>query len=511
VYKILRKFILISICLLLVASFRMESDTLFQCSEKFCDFVLATPAEIYALRDRVDAILEPLNSDYYKIGLSVISLDSPFIFYELNVDESFIPASNLKLITSAAGLYKLSPCFRWETRFFINHDNDLYVEATGDPTWSNRFRRGSIDRIMGSIADSLKAHDIHEINNIIVRTGGFHDYQFGAGWRESNRHYTFSALSSVLAFNNNTVQLQISPQAVGTPARIRLYPLNRGITIINQTRTVTARNQHSIRINTNPANNEITLSGNVWNRHRTVYRSIAIPRPELYALEVFNSKLNQSGVAVTGESFFLNLNEEDLFMKRFRDLFTIYSTPLIYIVNSINRTSNNFFANQLLLTIGESNGLAFDAEQYIKEWMWSKGVNSDSLRMFDGSGLSQYNRATPRMLTDILRVMHDSPWAEEFHNSLAISGTAGTLRNSFDCDVLRGQVQAKTGFILGVRGLSGVIQTADGERLAFSFLINRYDSRLRHFNRFAEQIMLELASFTFFETTYIAEVESKQF
>jgi D-alanyl-D-alanine carboxypeptidase/D-alanyl-D-alanine-endopeptidase (penicillin-binding protein 4) len=68
--------------------------------------------------------------------------------------------------------------------------------------------------------------------------------------------------------------------------------------------------------------------------------------------------------------------------------------------------------------------------------------------------------------------MHAGSHAEQFRDTLSITGVDGTLKKRLTEEPYRGRVWAKTGSISGVRSISGYVQTLSGEWLAFSFLAN---------------------------------------
>jgi D-alanyl-D-alanine carboxypeptidase/D-alanyl-D-alanine-endopeptidase (penicillin-binding protein 4) len=492
----LTKVVLFSLlCVLCVSSFNFQiinnitSDT--------PRFHLPPTPDILELRERIDRILESYESFGYTIGLSVVSLDIPQVFYDLEKDTPLVPASNLKVITTAVGLDQFGSDFVWETDFFTGSTNNLYIRASGDPTWTDMLNRGSLNRLFRSIADSLRANGITTISgDIVIDPGTFSDFPLGVGWRETNRIQAYSALSSAIAFNENTVQAVIRPTTVGNRATISLSPVNTGFTIINNVNTTANRNSQGISFATEATRNAVRISGNIWDRSRPQYRTFAIPVPADYALHLFRTRLQEQGITIRGNVQYRRFTEENPTLSRYTRIFTIESLPLPRVLDEVNKRSNNFMSNQLFLTIGDVHNNAGDTENIIKRWLRFNSVAADSLMMFDGSGLSYENRCTVGLLTSILKVMYDTDNFEVFHNSLAISGQDGTLRNVFNCETLNRKVHAKTGFILGVRGLTGYIRTADGEMLGFSLIINHEGSRIRNFNRIAEAILLELATFT---------------
>ena len=497
----MRKIIIIfKIILISILSFLLSSSIYSDTRSRRYDFsnfeYLALTPEILALGDRIDNVLEEYDSFDYQYALKIVSLDIPQVFYDLNSHNSFIPASNLKVITTAVAFSTLTPYFRWKTEFFLNDFGDLYIRASGDPTWNNSFRTNMLNYIMTSVSDSLKAHRFTQVNNIIVDPGSFMDHDIGNGWRAENRLFAFSALPSPLAFNDNNVQIQINPSRVGSPARITLYPANSGFTVINNVTTVSQRNRQNFDFATEIHNNTVTVRGNIWDRSRTQYRSVAVPKPDIYSLHVLKEKLIENGINIRGNIYNYSMTGRDIIVNRYNESFSIFSEPLYEVVNEINKSSNNFMSNQLFLTLAEQSWDNIHPETIIKNWLVTNNVITDSLSMSDGSGLSPLNRTTTDTLVSVLRIMSNSDYADEFLSSMAISGIDGTLRNTFTSESLYGRVYAKTGYILGARALTGYIATADNERLAFSFIINKNDSTISNYYEIAEKVLTELALFT---------------
>jgi D-alanyl-D-alanine carboxypeptidase/D-alanyl-D-alanine-endopeptidase (penicillin-binding protein 4) len=488
------KILIISIfCVCFISSFNHDLN---QNRNAGVIYLPPTP-DILELRSRIDDILQQFEDTDYVIGLSIISMDVPQIFYEREVDRPLTPASNLKVITTAVALETFGPDFRWATDFFVSDTGNLYIRASGDPTWNDLWQRGSINHLFRSITDSLRSNGINTVfGDVIIDPGTFSDFQLGIGWRETNRIETYSAFSSALAFNENTVQAMIRPTNAGQRANITLTPTDAGFHIVNNVTTVAERNNTGLSFLTEENTNTVRISGRIWERSRPQYRSFSTPLPAEYALHLFGYKLYEHGILVNGEIRYHRFIEDNPTLSNFQKIFTIESVAFQSVLDEINKRSNNFMSNQLFLTIGDTYNDAGNTESIIKQWLNSQNIVADSLLMFDGSGLSYENRCSAALLTYVLKVMYESDNFEVFQNSLAISGVDGTLRNVFRCDILINRVYAKTGFILGVRGLTGYINTADEEMLGFSLIINREGSRIRNFNRIAEQILLELATFT---------------
>ena len=103
------------------------------------------------------------------------------------------------------------------------------------------------------------------------------------------------------------------------------------------------------------------------------------------------------------------------------------------------------------------------------------GIAGDDYSFFDGSGLSRQNLVTPHCVVELLRYAYAQPWGREFHDSLPVAGTDGSLADRFKDLNPAAHVYAKTGSLGGVKTLSGYAVTARGEQLAFSILTNNFN------------------------------------
>ena len=466
-----------------------------QYDEAIVELEFPITEDVIALQERIDEIFARYSSYKFRYGLKVISLDKPQVIYEANHTDSFIPASNLKVLTTAAGYHFLSEDYRWNTQFYVNFDGNLYIKPSGDPTWNDKYYGVKLNYLFRAIADSLASHPNLRINNVILERGSFDDFKMDYFWKPNNRIQTYSARPSHFAFNNNTVNIKVEPTSPGHLAELTIFPVHAGFEIINNVHTVAYRTSQPLHIEADSLMNSISVSGSIYSKSRPQFRGIAIPRPDDYALVVFREKFEEFEIAYEGEMYYEHVSERDFRRARFEPLFSLPSVRIFDVVSDINKWSNNFHANQLFLTIGENERHVWQTENIIKEWLVSNNIPIHDLKLFDGSGLSHFNQISPDVLVNVLKFVHSQPYFEEYKSTLPISGVDGTLRRHFNSYTLKGEVHAKTGYVLGARGLTGYLRTADGELLAFSFLMNRPSSNLGNFHEIAEQIFNELVLF----------------
>src|SRR5207237_10111268 len=163
-----------------------------------------------------------------------------------------------------------------------------------------------------------------------------------------------------------------------------------------------------------------------------------------------------------------------------------HETTMKELLFRLNKNSQNRFAEALCKLLGR----AFEAAQgHDVPGSWEAGgravgaffakyaIPSNGFRLIDGSGLARENRITARIATDTLNVMFHHPSGQLYRESLSIAGQDGTLsKRMID---LKGRVFGKTGYIGGVRTLSGYIQTRGGRWLCFSILFNQVPGPVR--------------------------------
>lgn len=157
-------------------------------------------------------------------------------------------------------------------------------------------------------------------------------------------------------------------------------------------------------------------------------------------------------------------------------------------IRVINQDSNNRYADALLNQIGGA--------EVVKDALLPLGVDPDSYRQVDGSGLSRYNMAKPSTFVTLLQAMPEAHGSDVFLSSLAIAGVNGTLKNRFHGTPAEGIVHAKTGTLTGVRALSGYLDHPDYGPLVFSIMVNQRNQSGPTLVQAIDQIVVQLAQVT---------------
>jgi len=437
------------------------------------------------LRNQLDDSFNDQNFNNAVWGVLIKSLRTGEILYKRNTDKLFIPASNMKLFTTAAALILLGANYSYETNIFANGDitngilnGDLIIQGSGDPTISNRFYSGSSTKLFEEWADSLKAHGIQEISgNLYGDDSIFDDVGFGKGWLLDYESKWFAAPSGALSFNNNSIEIVVEPGNQNFPAKVSIIPNPQYITVISKVITVDQNVQQSISVSRSRGSNIIYVSGRIKENSKQVVEHVSISDPTLFFLSMFKETCEAKGIIINGRIENIEDANKNIIVEDLTPIHNHESVPLSLILKELNKNSNNFYAEQLLKTIGVEEygyGTAENGVRACNELLNSMGINPNNMIMVDGSGLSHLNLVTPRQIVNLLSYMYKNEEFQIFYDSLPIGGVDGTLADRMKKSSAQNNVHAKAGYNENVSSLSGYLRTISGEPIVFSMIVNNF-------------------------------------
>jgi D-alanyl-D-alanine carboxypeptidase/D-alanyl-D-alanine-endopeptidase (penicillin-binding protein 4) len=252
----------------------------------------------------------------------------------------------------------------------------------------------------------------------------------------------------------------------------------------------------------------VSVRGEIQRGGRGVWRELTVSDPAAFAVSALRAVLEARGIEVEGGNRVITDERGSLLGRRratapaatregrVRILATHVSPPLRDYLAVVNKRSNNLYSELIFRTLGRTRvgiGSPEAGAAAVSASLAGLGVGLEGLVQADGSGLSAANRVRATTLVDLLTRMASSPDWPEYLASLPVAGNRRELGRMFDTPAA-GNLRAKTGTIEGVSALSGVVQTQDGERLAFSILVNGTPSPTRA-KRLENEIGVRLASF----------------
>ncbi len=417
------------------------------------------------------------------VGVMVQSLLDGQVYYRKNADSDLMPASNLKLLVSAAALHWLGPTFRYQTQLLytgtITHkgvlDGNLILKGAGDPSLT------TADLIQ--MANRVKRAGIHQINGRIVLDNHiFDDRRIGYGWECDDLPYYYAAGNGGLNVNHNLMRVQVLPgRRAGEPVHVFTKPLRTYFAVENHAVTAQAGDPSHLVVTRKMGRDVLVVSGRLaMNLSPDQYRPtvITVNNPARYVGLLFCHILthdDMSGLTNRSRSkpaYVIGTTPASAHL-----LATHYSVALSRLLQLMNRPSDNFIAECLLKTVGAVvSHKGSDASGIADEMRWFSTLELpvDQINVVDGSGLSRHDLVTPHFFCDLLSDMRLSSNVFTYVESLPVAGRSGTLKYRMHGTLAAGNCTAKTGSLDHVSTLSGYVTTKDGEPLCFSILLNNF-------------------------------------
>ncbi len=440
------------------------------------------------LNQRIDGLLLAPHLSRAKVGVAVTDIESGRLVYARNEALPLNPASNVKLVTTAAALALLGPEYRFKTAIYVDKEHkggaydNLYLRGYGDPT----LQVEDLWRISGDIY----SHGVRKIDgDILIDDSYFDEQRVGPGFDQKPEDAAFRAPQGAVSLNFNAVGIQVQPGGSdGAPARVVVEPASPYFVVQSEARTSTSGRTNLVV----ESAEETDAAGKMHTvlRVRGAIRTSdpgqeffkRVAHPDLYTGFTLRELLQRRGVKLTGKVI------HGVAPPTARLLTTHYSPPLGVIAREINKRSNNFMAEQVLKTLGAEAGgkpgtwkKGTDA---VGRYLESLGIAAGRYQMTNGSGLYDSNRFSAAQITTLLRTAYrDFRYAADFVGSLGVAGADGTVGHRMTGGLAERYVRAKTGTLLGVSCLSGyasgpMAQGAPGFSsggrgpLAFSLLMN---------------------------------------
>lgn len=446
------------------------------------------------LRAAIDAVLSQGSYRRAEWGVLVVSLDRGDTLVARNAHTALSPASNMKVLTSAAALHYLGADYRFTTWVLADGpvvdgvlDGDLILYGTGDPGIADRFFR-SRSTVFEELASELLEVGITEVRGRVVGDGSrFAGELRSASWEAADVNEWYAAPSGALSYNENVVSLRVSPGPVGGPPVVNSTPSHTGLPVRNEATTVSGIARPRLALLRDDANEPVLVYGEIRTDSPDVWRQMTIQDPALFAAHGFTHVLRDAGIVVADDPTSIREGQPSTAgdgtvfgpgLEGPTVLALHRSPPLSTYLEAVNQRSHNLYADLLLKTLGwefEGEGSFEAGARVVRDWLIEMGAPTTGLRVLDGSGLAPENRISPATLVAAIEATSITEGWEAFVESLAEAGDR-TLNGRMRGTPAAGNLRAKTGTINRVSALSGVVSSADGERLAFSIIGNQLPS-----------------------------------
>lgn len=409
-----------------------------------------------------------------QIAVDIYDLSSKEIVYRKNHKQLLHPASNMKILSSAAGLFFLGPDYEFTTGIWYTGElndsvlvGDLYYVGGFDPDFTSK----NLDSLSGEIAGL----GISSITGSIIGDVSMMDSLFwGEGWMWDDDPETDFPYMTPLIVNDGAVMIEYMPGEEGAPAIIKTIPEsdyfeieNNSVTISDTTKKFTVTREWIDR------SDKIIIEGNIDTSAAADTIRLNLVNSTEYFLTMAKESLIRNDVEVSGGIKVSVLPENS------EKLITHSRTYREVIVN-LNKESDNLSAEMTLRALSKNKSnkpaSADVGVELIDSLICIVGLNPRTYRLVDGSGVSHYNLVSTELLTDLLKYFYfDTPELYTIlKESFPISGVDGTLKNRMENSEAYNRVYAKTGTLSGVSCLSGYITSERGTEFVFSIMIQNF-------------------------------------
>jgi serine-type D-Ala-D-Ala carboxypeptidase/endopeptidase (penicillin-binding protein 4) len=435
----------------------------------------------YAAAAAIDSVLRtpPLHRTHW--GVLVRDAATGATLYASEPERLFIPASNTKLVIAAVALAELGPEYRYTTRVLATGGSadsvsELRVLASGDPTLSARFYP-TATAALDSLAARVRASGVRSAATLTIDAARFDSLFVHPAWEVGDLPFTSATPIGAFAIEEGAFRLVVhAGDRVGGAGRVEVLGGAH-------------RQPVAARVVTDTAGAPLTRTVDYSARRDTVYMTVsiglgarpdtsrlAVTDPVRYAAHVFGDALRAHGVTIGT----IRIVHDTVLARRERagagrEVARLASPPMREIVTAIQRPSQNWIAETVLKTLGaERSGYGTWTTGIAAERRWLLDVarlDSGSFSLRDASGLAPQNVMSPAAVVRLLDFARTQPWGDDYRAALPAPGMPGSTLSG-RLPGLEGRVQAKTGTISNVNGLSGYIVTDRGRELTFSILTN---------------------------------------
>ncbi len=387
------------------------------------------------------------------VGISLFDSKTGKFLYNYQSDKYFIPASNTKIFTCYAAMKNLGDSIvAFE---YLPDEENIALRFTGDPSF------------LHPDFEEQPAYDFLKANapKITIVAPRYHATAFGNGWAWNDYDADYSPERSPMPIYGNLVYFGKKGN------RITVTPKAFKDSLVIFSSTEDGR----YTINREKDQNSFTVE-----KSNRVFNVAAIPF-------VVKKEMDQLMIPLLEDTLNRVLNYANAVAVDQPNWKKFYSQPTDSLLKIMMHRSDNFFAEQTLLMVGNEKIGMMDDSKVIDTLLKldMKGMPHQP-RWVDGSGLSRYNMMTPQDFVWILNKMkQEQPW--ERIKAIFPTGNAGTLGGLYKG--YENKIFAKTGTLTGHVALSGFVITNQGKELIFSIMVNAHQSAAGTIRKYIEQFL----------------------
>lgn len=465
---------------------------------------LTIPLISFSQERAVAALLA--DSSLLQGSLSVCITDekSGITVFELNSGKSLIPASVMKLITSAAAVELLGPGYTFKTVIGYTGSlnkrtgrlkGNIVIIGGGDPALGSKYFSDHYQDFLNNWVIKIKNLGITKIDGRVITDDSRYDFQPVPSkwlWEDIGNYYGAGVYG--LSVFDNTYEIHLKSSEENTiPVIMKIIPSGSEPLLTNRLSASGTKNNGFIFAS--PYGTSGWMSGTVPVNNNDFTLKGAITDPPALLAKLLTNRLEETNIIVRNEPSTVQsgtkiLQEEVILIDE------IQSPPLKDIIRVLNHESVNLFAEHLLKELGKkfaNSGSTIAGVTVLMGFLQSARVNTDGLFLEDGSGLSPSDAINTRELNQMLLYMRNNgKYFPEYLESLPEAGKEGTLKNVFADPVFNSRIWAKSGSMTRVRNYAGYLTASSGNKYIFSIVVNNFTGQSADIISGIEEILKEV-------------------
>ncbi len=430
------------------------------------------------LAKQINSIIARPSQKKVQFAVHIVKADSGQTVYSRKANKAMLPASNMKLVITAAALKYLGPSYEYVTRIGLC-GNNLVVFGSGDPLFGDKVTDSKYNRkkdwIFKEITAVLSQNGIAEVNDIIIDTSIFDDQRVHPNWPRDQLNQWYACEVSGLNYNGNCID--ITTRNTGGRVAVIVEPKTSFVKITNRVKAI-QRGKGAVGAYRRPQKpNDLIVRGKC--RKQQGPFAVAIERPAAFFGFLLARNLSNAGIGTTGQLIEKQIGPNC----NFRPL-AEYHTLITDCLTRCNKNSFGLAAEALLKTIAAKRdssttpGTWAAGADVVSQYLLDIGITDTEFCIDDASGLSRQNKLSTNAITNVLLDVYKSKHWQIYKSSLTIGGVDGTIGKHFKEKKYKGKVFGKTGYIAGIKALSGVCSTDNGDYL-FSILTTNANGKTR--------------------------------
>jgi D-alanyl-D-alanine carboxypeptidase/D-alanyl-D-alanine-endopeptidase (penicillin-binding protein 4) len=451
-----------------------------------------------------ESFLSDSSMMHSSVSLCVADADNGKVVMEYNSGKSFIPASIMKLITSAAAIELLGPQYTFKTTIGYTGSfnkrtgkltGNIIIQGGGDPVLGSKYFSDHYQDFLSNWVTEIKKLGIRKVDGRVITDDSYYDFLPVPAkwlWEDAGNYYGAGAFG--LSVFDNTYEIHFKTSSDSTQMVINeIVPKECRYEFSNW--LIAAGTSDEGYVFAAPYSTNGWLTGTIPVNMEDFVLKASIADPPRLIAKMINERLEAEGITFSEDPTTIRLEQKSLSEKVVMIAETV-SPPLSEIIEVLNHESINLYAEHLTKELGKvykNIGSTAAGVEVIMDFLMDAGIKTDGMFIEDGSGLSPLNAINTRELVNLLFYMKNrGKYFAEYYLSLPEAGKEGTLKNYFRDPVFDSRLRVKSGSMTRVRSYAGYFTTLSGKQMIISIIINNYTGPAKNIISGIEEIIKEI-------------------